>query len=175
MRKPSEIVSVLSVSPTEEVHFSLQDIFSHSAWKLSKVHSLASALTTIRVHGTPVVLCETDLPPGTWRDLLEQVTRFPNPPAVIVSSRLADDRLWAEALNLGAWDVLAQPFAKSEVFQSVSAAWRHWKNQQERLASMAPGKNYRSRPPFFGKLAARTGDIGLARILLSGIAEGVTP
>ena len=138
MRKPpaietrgAEIVTVLSVSPTEEVHFSLQNIFNHSKWKLSKTHSLASALAFLRAHQTPVVVCETDLLPGTWRDLLEQIARVPNAPAVIVSSRLADDRLWAEALNLGAWDVLARPFVTSEVFQAVSAAWLHWRNRQE--------------------------------------------
>ena len=131
MKEPSEIVTVLSVSPAEEVHFSLQGIFNHSTWKLSKARSLASALAILRAHRTPVVLCETDLLPGTWRDLLQQIAGAPNAPAVIVSSRLADDRLWAEALNLGAWDVLARPFVRSEVFRAVSAAWRHWRNQQE--------------------------------------------
>jgi DNA-binding NtrC family response regulator len=142
MRRPptsemeaTEVVTVLSVSPAEEVHFSLQDIFSHSKWKLSRAHSLRSALSFLRAHKTPVVLCEADLLPDTWKDLLEQITRVPDPPAVIVSSRVADDRLWAEALNLGAWDVLARPFVRSEVFQAVSAAWRHWWNQQESSAS----------------------------------------
>ena len=138
MRRPptsetrtTDVVTVLSISPTEEVHFTLQDIFSHSKWKLSRAHSLRSALAFLKAHKTPVVLCEADLLPGTWKDLLDQITRVPDPPAVIVSSRLADDRLWAEALNLGAWDVLARPFVRSEVFQAVSAAWRHWWNQQE--------------------------------------------
>ena len=138
MRRPpaiqtraTEIVTVLSVSPAEEVHFSLQEIFNHSKWKLSKTHSLAAALALLRAHKTPVVVCEADLLPGTWRDLLEHISHAPDAPAVIVSSRLADDRLWAEALNLGAWDVLARPFVASEVFQSVSAAWRHWRNRQE--------------------------------------------
>ena len=48
-----------------------------------------------------------------------------------MSSRLADDRLWAEALNLGAWDVLAKPFEKSEVLRAVSTAWLDWKNKQK--------------------------------------------
>ena len=142
MRRPpaiqtraTEIVTVLSVSPAEEVHFSLQEIFNHSKWKLSKTHSLTSALAFLRAQKTPVVLCETDLRPGTWRHLLEQITGAPDAPAVIVSSRLADDRLWAEALNLGAWDVLARPFVASEVFHAVSAAWRHWRNQQESSAT----------------------------------------
>jgi DNA-binding NtrC family response regulator len=174
MRKPpaietsgTGIVSVLSVSPTEEVHFSLQHIFNHSKWKLTKTHSLASALAILHAQTTPVVLCETDLLPGTWRDLLEQIARAPNAPAVIVSSRLADDRLWAEALNLGAWDVLARPFVESEVFRAVSAAWRHWWNGQERPASALPSKNYRSWPGSMVDFVARTGHIGLAGILLS--------
>jgi len=149
-----ETVTVLSVSPAEEVHFSLQHIFNHSTWKLAKTHSLVSALAFLRAHKTPVVLCETDLLPGTWRDLLAQITRAPHAPAVIVSSRLADDRLWAEALNLGAWDVLARPFVRSEVFQAVSAAWRHWRNQQERPASADAGKNYRGQPRFLVNSAA---------------------
>jgi CheY-like chemotaxis protein len=42
----------------------------------------------------------------------------PDPPMLIVTSRLADDYLWAEALNLGAYDVLAKPFDASEVSSS---------------------------------------------------------
>jgi DNA-binding NtrC family response regulator len=167
--------TVLSVSPAEEVHFSLQEIFNHSRWKLHKTHSLPAALAIIRAQTIPVVLCETDLVPGTWRDLLDQIARALNPPAVIVSSRLADDRLWAEALNLGAWDVLARPFVKSEVFQSVSSAWRHWWNRQERPASTGLGKNYRSPSRFLVNFAERTGDFGLAGFLLSSAAKGVSP
>jgi FixJ family two-component response regulator len=48
---------------------------------------------------------------------------------LIVASRLADDHLWAEALNLGAWDVLAKPFDRREVFRSVKSAWQHWHNR----------------------------------------------
>ena len=43
---------------------------------------------------------------------------------MIVTSRLADERLWAEALNLGAYDVLAKPFDRTEAMRVVAAAWR---------------------------------------------------
>ena len=39
---------------------------------------------------------------------------------------LADERLWAEALNLGAYDVLAKPFGRTEAMRVVAAAWRAW-------------------------------------------------
>jgi len=47
---------------------------------------------------------------------------------------VADEQLWAEALNLGAWDVLAKPFVRSEVIRSVKLAWDHW-NYQIRMAA----------------------------------------
>ena len=58
--------------------------------------------------------------------MLEQVTILPDPPSLIVTSRLADERLWAEALNLGAYDVLAKPFPPTEAMRVIGAAWRAW-------------------------------------------------
>jgi hypothetical protein len=48
----------------------------------------------------------------------------PVPIPLIVASRLADDKLWAEVLNLGGSDVLALRFDHDEVIRSVSLAWR---------------------------------------------------
>jgi DNA-binding response OmpR family regulator len=47
----------------------------------------------------------------------------------MVTSRLADERLWAEALNLGAYDVLAKPFDGREVIRILSLAWQHWQDR----------------------------------------------
>jgi CheY-like chemotaxis protein len=77
------------------------------------------------------VICERDLSPGTWIDMLKEGELLPNAPSFIVTSRLADDRLWAEALNLGAYDVLAKPFERLELVRSVSSAWLHWYHKYE--------------------------------------------
>jgi DNA-binding NtrC family response regulator len=132
----AEIVSVLSVSPAAEDHSSLQYIFNHSNWKLHKTHGLLAAVAFLKAQKTPVVLCECNLLPGTWRDLLKEIYNLPLAPTLIVGSRIADDRLWAEALNPCAWDVLAKPFEKSELLRSVSVAWQHWKQRQERSATI---------------------------------------
>jgi DNA-binding response OmpR family regulator len=122
-------VAVLSVSPIEEDHLSLQAIIGHSNWTLFKARDLASALVLLQQHEIGVVLLERDLLPGRWTEMLEHIKSLFNAPSLIVASRLADDRLWAEALNLGAWDVLAKPFDPREVFRSVMSAWQHWHNQ----------------------------------------------
>jgi DNA-binding response OmpR family regulator len=66
------------------------------------------------------------LAPGSWKDVLDQATILPDPPPLIVTSRLVDEHLWAEALNLGAFDVLAKPFDRTEAMRVVGAAWRAW-------------------------------------------------
>jgi len=119
-------VTVLSVTPYEEDHLWLQDIVSHSKWKLHGADRLESALAVLHEHKIGVVLSERDLPPHSWTDMLHAVHHFQDAPAVIVASRLADERLWAEALNLGAYDVLAKPFDRDEVLRSVSLAWLNW-------------------------------------------------
>ncbi len=127
-------VSVLSISPMEEDHFVLRDILNvldgslepHRTFLLKSCANLSTALSALRDRQFEVVVCERDLPPGSWRDVLEQVTILPDPPPLIVTSRLADERLWAEALNRGAYDVLAKPFDRTEAMRVISGAWRAW-------------------------------------------------
>lgn len=125
---PARIVTVLSVSPLADDYYSLQAIFDHSKWELYKASSVATALTVMRTREIGVVICERDLGPCTWTDMLNELRLLPNVPPLIIASRLADERLWAEALNLGAYDVLAKPFECREVVRSVSLAWLHWRH-----------------------------------------------
>lgn len=130
-------ITILCVDPIEEDHATLEDIFSSSPWSLypdcvwtlARSTDLKSAWRLLRTHRFPLVLCECDLRQGTWRELLDLLKLLPEPPFLIVTSRAADERLWAEALNLGAYDVLAKPFDRTEVSRIVSLAWMHWSEQ----------------------------------------------
>jgi DNA-binding response OmpR family regulator len=124
-------VAVLSVSPMDEDHSLLESIFSHSKWTLFKAPSLPAARAFLQGRDVSVVVCERDLGPGSWRAMLEYLQPLPHPPSLIVTSRLADDRLWSEVLNLGGWDVLAKPFDRGEVVRSIKLAWDHWRHQAE--------------------------------------------
>ena len=149
MRKPPGIetdsirtIPVLSVSPIEEDHLFLEGIFSNywtpfagSHWKLHRSLSLESALIALHENPIPIVICdgdlicESDLLPGTWKEMLARMKLLPTPPLLIVTSRLADEYLWVEALNLGAYDVLAKPFDSHELSRIVSFAWLHWNDK----------------------------------------------
>jgi DNA-binding NtrC family response regulator len=120
--------AVLSVSSNHEDRASLEGIV-RSDWTVIPSATVASALSVLREVPIPVVICDGELAPGTWGDLLNHISSFHDPPVLIVTSRLADERLWAEAVNLGAWDVLAKPFDAEEVIRIVSVAWQHWRDR----------------------------------------------
>jgi DNA-binding NtrC family response regulator len=119
-------VTVLSLSSIEEDNSSLEAIIGYSRWTLLKADRLPTASELLQGHDVSVVLCDRDWMPGTWIDILKHIQSIPHPPYVIVTSKFADERLWVEALNLGAWDVLAKPFNRSEVIRTVKVAWDLW-------------------------------------------------
>ena len=131
--------AILAVSGSRSELHLLDCLFAGSGWDLSTAETLAAAGESLERNVFPVVLCEARLPDGNWKDLLRVANELNEPPRVIVTSRLADDSLWAEALNLGAFDVLPSPFNPQEVFWTLTSAWRSWKERPadlrtERLA-----------------------------------------
>jgi len=127
----ANLITVLNLDPVEADHASLSDIFG-SEWTLASTPTVESALESLRVNRIPIFFCNTDLRPGLWQEMLDRVLSLPDPPFLVVTSRLADDRLWAEALNLGAYDVLSKPFDKTEVNRIVRSAWLRWNNRNGR-------------------------------------------
>jgi len=129
----AESVVVLSISPTEEDHTALKRILgrpestasAESKWTIYPAISLESALQVLQGNPIAIVLSERDLVPGTWKDVLAETLNLSDPPLLIVASRLADEHLWAEALNLGAYDVLAKPFDAEEVIRVLRSAWSY--------------------------------------------------
>jgi DNA-binding NtrC family response regulator len=89
---------------------------------LDHVGSLRQARTKLRDDQYDVLLTEATLPDGNWRDALGLARQCPREPEVIVTDPLADARFWSEALNLGAYDLLAQPFYEPEVRRILSNA-----------------------------------------------------
>jgi hypothetical protein len=59
----------------------------------------------------PVVLCQRDLPDGAWTERLEAAGDLPEAPYLIVWSRHGGSPLWAAALHLGGYNVLATPLS----------------------------------------------------------------
>ncbi|MFY9726590.1 MAG: response regulator [Bryobacteraceae bacterium] len=82
---------------------------------MEHVETYQQARTTLRQSDYDVLLTEAVLPDASWLDVLHLAREIPGDVEVIVTDPHADARFWAEALNLGAYDVLTQPFYAPEV------------------------------------------------------------
>jgi DNA-binding response OmpR family regulator len=107
---------VLVVAASAEAGDKLADMLRQRSWTVRPAPSCSEALDHLSTHSTPVVICESSPPDGNWKNLLDKA------PRLIVTARMADEALWAEVLNLGGYDVLAQPFDATEVARVVVSA-----------------------------------------------------
>ena len=130
--KPS---TVLLVSAQASDYAGLMRILLRPNWNLSVRTTWREALDFLRMHAVPVVICDAESDVTNWRRILLEAADLPETPCVIVSSRLADERLWAEVLNRGGHDVLCTPFDPEEVLRVTFLALQFW--QGERLRSRA--------------------------------------
>ena len=107
--------TLLFVSPYREDAHRLSQMLSPLPLVFDHVPDLKHARVKLRHSRYGVILTEAGLPDGSWLDILSLARSLAPGPEVIVTDPYADACFWAEALNLGAYDLLAQPFYESEV------------------------------------------------------------
>jgi len=113
----------LAVNLADEESSSLAAILRGSNWQVRNARTCREAVEFSHNGPVPVVLCQPNMPDGSWNTLMDRMRESADPPAVVVVSRLADERLWAEVLSLGGYDVLMTPFDRAEVLRVLFLAW----------------------------------------------------
>jgi response regulator RpfG family c-di-GMP phosphodiesterase len=114
----------------------LRSLFSNLGWRLLESKSRAEALKCIENGPVHVVLAENDHASWNWKHILEDLRSCEVQPQLVVTSRVADDHMWSEALNWGAYDVLLQePLNYSEVERVIAAAKRQFDYRPKRCVS----------------------------------------
>lgn len=144
--KDEPMAQVLLVSKDAEDHESVRELLAEPTctlpgdgpWILHSSHSIDSALAVLKRHPIPIVLSACELGPDTWREMLDALMGYSRPPLLIVISRLDDEGLWAEALNLGVYDLLVKPFDADEVVRILGQARLHWAELEDAEASKGP-------------------------------------
>jgi len=138
-------VTVFHIGPKDHDLRALADILDRTDWKmcpgtrwtLKAAEDVPFAAARLRNEKVPIMICEQDSPAGNWKEVLQSMGSVASPPMVIVTSRTADEYLWAEALNLGAYDVLSKPYHPAEVMRVLSMAWLHWTHRRASTATLA--------------------------------------
>ena len=127
-------LEIVLVSPSVSEALPLQRILARAQSTVTWFPTCRAALAFLREHPAGVVVSQTEMTDGCWKDLLDALSRFTPPPNLIVSSRLAEDRLWAEVLNLGGYDVLLTPFEREEALRVCQAAGRAWQRKRSEIS-----------------------------------------
>jgi DNA-binding NtrC family response regulator len=113
---------VLVVSPNPSViDVSVSALARHQI-SITGVQSYRDALYVLVNRHVAVLLCDDNLPDGSWKDLLGQIAMMPEPPRLVVMAEISDRALCAEAINLGSHDVLAKPVDETEILHVVARA-----------------------------------------------------
>jgi len=86
--------------------------------------SYREALSALEKQQVAVIICDGFLPDGNWKDLLGRMAMMNDAPRLVILAGADNQALWAEAISLGAWDVLAKPVAAAEIRHVCSAARR---------------------------------------------------
>lgn len=113
---------ILCISGHQEDARQLSQMLQALPLVVDHVGTLQLARAQLRKQDYDVVLTEAALPDGNWLDVLHLVRETPREMKVVVTDPRGDVNFWAEALNLGAYDLLAQPFYEPEVRRILSNA-----------------------------------------------------
>lgn len=122
--------AILALCPSGDTWTALREILEAAGWVVQRASTSREATEILKLGVARVVITECSLPDGDWRDLLGSFAGSPAAPAFVVTSRHADELLWAEVLNLGGYDVLAEPLEAEEV---VRVSWSAWHDSRTRI------------------------------------------
>jgi len=115
-------VKTLLVMPPQR-QYPLLRVLQENGLEVFAVGSLQEAQQTL---GGPtsydLVFVDTELPDGSWEDLLQFLLRSPKACEMIVCSYCGDERLWAEVIQRGAFDLLPAPYERQEVLRIIQSA-----------------------------------------------------
>ena len=126
--------SLLTVGLSAEDSESLRKILAPHGWEIREAAGWVQVYERLRSGSYSAVICEHNLPGGCWKDVLVELEDWSPSPPLIVTSRHADNHLWAEVLNLGGYDVLLTPFEELEVvFLLTQAAQLNIVQKEPRL------------------------------------------
>jgi DNA-binding NtrC family response regulator len=128
---------VLFITPHERDVDEVADILISADLPMEHACCLAEARSKLARGRFKVVLTEAELRDGKWTDVMSFARQRDPGVQVIVTDPFADVRFWAEAINLGAYDVLAQPFEGSEVVRILASASGVGSRLAERPAAAA--------------------------------------
>ena len=119
----TEKIPVLLVHHNSETLAALKRALERQGMHVLQAESRAQAKRMLGgLDPVPLVFTDTQLPDGTWADILAFAEKALQPVNVIVVARVVDTRFYVEAIETGAFDFIAPPFVDIDLAYVVRSA-----------------------------------------------------
>ena len=112
---------VLVVMPAQR-RLGLLPILEQSGMEVYVVGNFRYAQQKLAEQSYDLLFVDAELPGGSWQHLVEYISTSGKKCEVIVCSRCGDERLWAEVLQCGAYDLIPEPYDEHEVARIARSA-----------------------------------------------------
>ncbi len=148
--------SVLAIIPDDSDLKDLRAILGAREDPLWCAASARAARLYLSDSRVGIIICDSTLPDGSWRGLLEDAVRLVPAPGFILACS-PGERLTTEALWCGASDVITKPFDSDDVLTATGVALRKWElNRAAEARQRAPVYTMPTRTvPWTRRLLAR--------------------
>ncbi len=119
----TERITALFVHQNSETLAMLKGALERQGLRIIHAESRAQANRMLGGQNpAPLVFTDTQLPDGTWADILTVAEKAAQPVNVIVVARVVDTRFYVKAIETGAFDFLAPPFVATDLAFVVRSA-----------------------------------------------------
>jgi len=132
----NERTKALLVHHNSETLTMLQGALMRQGMNITQAGSRAQAKRLLGgLNPVPLVFTDTQLPDGTWSDILSVAEKSAKPVNVIVVARVADTRFYVEVIEAGAYDFITPPFNDTDLAYVVRSALNNVASRREAATS----------------------------------------
>lgn len=119
----TEKITALLIHQNSDTLRSLKYALECQGLQVAQAESCAQAKRMLGgLDPLPLVFTDTDLPDGTWADILAVAERAAHPVKVVVVARVVDIRFYVQAMEAGAFDFMVPPFHATDLTHVVRCA-----------------------------------------------------
>jgi two-component system response regulator AtoC len=142
--------TILVVDDEEHARKNIETMLVKRGYEVICAANLGEARKVINQESADIILLDVELPDGYGPDLLEETTRLPYQPPVIIITAYGDIDMAVEAMKNGAHDFLQKPIEFNRLEQSIGRAknlvmmrreLNHFRAEQRKEISFVVGNN----------------------------------
>jgi DNA-binding NtrC family response regulator len=85
--------------------------------------TLEEAEGRLQATRSQILLTDVTFERGSWEDAIRMAARVPLRTVVVLAAHTADERLWLDALERGAYDLISKPFRAEEMRRILENAF----------------------------------------------------